>query len=136
MSTLQGNPLTLCQPFANLSPTRRQPLLPTPLQPLFPKIPGTRLETRVNGFLDSVQSMWNYAGIGGGTPNVLGTRPQGVPRHFRGPRHTDRQICGNGRQLQVQNQEIINLTQKPQRDFFLFFPLSTKRLKSDQKETF
>ena len=56
---VQGNPLTLRQPFANLSPTFRQPFanpLPTfsakPLsKPLFPYAPGTRLETRVNGFL-------------------------------------------------------------------------------------
>ena len=47
-------------------------------------------------------------------------------------------ICGNGRQLQAQNQEIVYLTERRlKRDFF---PLSTMRvvtrLKSDQKETF
>ena len=60
---MQGDPLTLRQPFANpsptlrqpfanLSPTLRQPFLPTPPQALFPWAPGTRLETRVNGFLE------------------------------------------------------------------------------------
>ena len=61
---VQGNPLTLRQPFANPLPTLRQPLAnlsPTffanlfcqPLSnPLFPSTSGTRLETLVNGFLD------------------------------------------------------------------------------------
>ena len=60
---VQGNPLTLRQPFANPSPTPRQPFanpLPTfsanlfcqPLSnPLFPWTPGTRLETLVKAFL-------------------------------------------------------------------------------------
>ena len=51
---VQGNPLT-----ANPSPTFRQPfadLLCQPLsKPLFPWAPGTRLETRVNGFLENAQ---------------------------------------------------------------------------------
>ena len=76
---VQGNPLTLCQPFANPVPTLRQPCanpsptlcqpfanpVPTlrhpsptfanpfcqPLSnPLFPWTPGTRLEARVDGF--------------------------------------------------------------------------------------
>ena len=53
---VQGNPLTLRQPFANPSPTPRQPfanLFCQPLSnPLFPWTPGTRLETLVNGFLN------------------------------------------------------------------------------------
>ena len=68
---VQGNPPTLCQPFANPSPTHRQPFAnpsPTSRQPfaslfcqplsnpLFPWTPGTRLETRVNGFLGFVFS--------------------------------------------------------------------------------
>ena len=61
---VQGNPLTLrnpsptlCQPFANPSPTFRQPFANhfcQPLsKPLFPWAPGTGLETRVSGFLDT-----------------------------------------------------------------------------------
>ena len=63
---VRGNPLpTLRQPFANPPPTLRQPfahlfcqplsnLFCQPLSnPLFPWTPGTRLETRVNGFLDA-----------------------------------------------------------------------------------
>ena len=51
-----ANPLpTLCQPFANPSPTFRQPfahLFCQPLSnPLFLWTPGTLLETRVNSFL-------------------------------------------------------------------------------------
>ena len=51
-----ANPLpTFRQPFANPLPTPRQPfanLFCQPLSnPLFPWTPGTRLETRVNGFL-------------------------------------------------------------------------------------
>ena len=38
--------------------------------------------------------------------------------------------CGNGKQLQAQKEEIINLTQKR------LFPLLTKRLKRDSKVTF
>ena len=65
---VQGNPPTPCQPFANPSPTFCQPFLPTLRQPfanlfcqplsnpLFPWTPGTRLETRVNGFLGSIFS--------------------------------------------------------------------------------
>ena len=63
---VQGNPLTLRQPFANPWPTLRQtPRQPfaNPLQnlfcqplsnPHFPWTPGTRLETLVNGFLGKV----------------------------------------------------------------------------------
>ena len=43
---VQGNPPTLRQPFANLF---CQPLS----KPLFPWAPGTRLEARVNGFLET-----------------------------------------------------------------------------------
>ena len=59
--SVQGNLLpTLCQPFASPlptlrqpSPTLRQPFLPTPLQAPLSWGRGTRLETRVNGFLES-----------------------------------------------------------------------------------
>ena len=54
---VQGNSPTLCQPFANPSPTFCQPFANLFCQrlsnPLFPWTPGTRLETRVNGFLGS-----------------------------------------------------------------------------------
>ena len=47
-----ANPLlTLREPFL---PTLYQPLLPTPLQAPLSVDPGTRLETRVSGFLDQV----------------------------------------------------------------------------------
>ena len=52
---MQGNSPTLRQPFANPSPTFRRPFANPFCQPLanplFPWTPGTRLETRVNGFL-------------------------------------------------------------------------------------
>ena len=50
--SLSANPLpTLRQPFANPLPTFAANLFCEPLSnPLFPWTPGTRLETRVNGF--------------------------------------------------------------------------------------
>ena len=54
---VQGNPLTLRQPFANPVPTLRQPFANLLCQveplckPLFPWATGTRLETLVDSFL-------------------------------------------------------------------------------------
>ena len=57
---------TLCQPFVNPLPTFRQPfanLFCQPLSnPLFPWAPGTRLETRVNGFFDEGPQNSPYEG--------------------------------------------------------------------------
>ena len=50
---------TLRRPFANLSPALCQPFLPTPLQPPLSVNPSTRLETRVNGFLEICGSRKN-----------------------------------------------------------------------------
>ena len=87
---VQGNPLTLRQPFANPVPTLRQPFanpLPTfscqPLSnPLFPWTPGTRLETLVIGFLvivviDCAPPVWEFQGIAVTLHNcskLIGTR--------------------------------------------------------------
>ena len=59
---VQGNLLTLRNPFANLSPTFRQPFVNLFCQALSfsPWAPGTRSEARVNGFL----------GLGGASVNV------------------------------------------------------------------
>ena len=54
---VKENPPTLCQPFANPSPTLRQPFLPTfSANPLVPWTPGTCLETRVNVFLGRAEA--------------------------------------------------------------------------------
>ena len=51
---VQGNPPTLRQPFANPLPTFSANPSPTPI---FPWTPGTGLETRVSGLLDSFQDL-------------------------------------------------------------------------------
>ena len=53
---------------------------------------------------------------------------------FKGFRPGVNRICGNGRQLQAQNQEVV--LSDPKETKKRLFPLSRKRLKSDQKETF
>ena len=53
---------TLRQPFANLSPTLCRPFCQPLSDLLFPWTPGTRLETRVNGFLVNVTTVASLSG--------------------------------------------------------------------------
>ena len=77
---VQGNPLTLCQPFANPSPTLGQPCLPTPLQPPLSVDPGTGLETWDSGLLDKLGGRLGFffflrgegeGGVPGGSSKIL-----------------------------------------------------------------